>query len=79
MKPTQNNILKHPSKKNLIIITAVWLISMVLLVLSMTDLFTEKPFQKSYLLMYFLMLSSTVSVIKMHMNYQRNKERRICA
>lgn len=69
MEKPSNNIFFNPTKKAVIIITILWVISNFLLLISITDLFTESFFQKKYVMIYFLMLGSTVAVVKLHRNY----------
>lgn len=64
----------HPSGKLLIISTLVWAISSFLLVLATTDLFRESFFQSKYLMIYLIMLSSTVTVVKLYHDYFKKKD-----
>ena len=73
MKNNKRNFITNPSKKNLIIFTLLWFLGIVLLTLSATDLFTESFFQKKYVLIYFLMIGSTITTIKLYKNYWKNK------
>lgn len=73
METTKRNYIKNPSKKNLILFTLLWLISILLLTLSMTDFFVERFFQKKYFMLYFLMIGSTLSTAKVFINYRKNK------
>ena len=73
MKDKQENFLTTPTKKHLIIFGLLWFISISLLTLSITDLFTEIFFQKNYVMMYFLMIGSTVATGKLYFNYWKNK------
>lgn len=69
MKAIKNNWLKNPSPKQMILYTLLYITAILLLVLSMTNLFTESIFQGEYLLLYFLILGSTITTFKMHLNY----------
>lgn len=69
----KNNIYKNPSFKNVMVLSILWFTSNMLLVLSITDLFTESFFHKRYLVVYFLMLGSTATVAKVSLNYFKNK------
>jgi hypothetical protein len=73
METTKRNYIKNPSKKNLILFTLLWLISILLLTLIMTDVFVERFFQKKYLTLYFLIIGSTLSTAKVFINYRKNK------
>ena len=74
MKKTVNDFYKNPSLKNVIIFYVIWFVSNMLLILVITDLFTESFFQKKYLMMYILMIGSTISTRKIYMNYRKNKK-----
>jgi hypothetical protein len=73
METTKRNYIKNPSKKNLILFTLLWLLGILLMTLSMTDLFAERFFQKKYFLLYILMIGSTLSTAKVFINYRKNK------
>ncbi len=69
METKNRNFVESPSKKHIILFTSLWLLSIVLLVLSATDLFTEPFFQKKYVMIHFLMLGSTLAIGKLHLSY----------
>ncbi|WP_347174279.1 hypothetical protein [Polaribacter uvawellassae] len=73
MKDRKESFLTNPTKKHLIIFGLLWLVSIALLTLSITDLFTESFFQKNYVMIYFLMIGSTLGVGKLYFNYWKNK------
>lgn len=73
MKDKNQNFLTNPTKKHLILLGLLWFISIILLILSITDLFTESFFSKKYVMMYFLMIGSTVTMGKLYFNYWKNK------
>jgi len=73
MNNTKRNLFYNPSLKQLRLFTGLWILSMTLLVMAITDLFTESIWQKDYLLIYFLMISSTLSIVKLYLNYRKNK------
>lgn len=73
MKNPKESFLTNPTKKHLIVFGLLWVISMTLLTLSSTDLFTERFFQKNYVMMYFLMIGSTIGTGKLYFNYWKNK------
>lgn len=56
MKNEKTNFITHPSTKQLIVITSIWLLSIVLLTLAQTDLFTESIFQKKHIMSHFITL-----------------------
>ena len=63
--------VKNPSKNNLIVFSLIWLISNALLIISITDLFSESFFQKKHVMIYVLMISSTYAVLKLFINYSK--------
>jgi len=73
METIKRNFIKNPSKKDLILFTSLWLLGIILLTLSTTDLFTESFFQKKHFIIYFLMIGSTVTTGKLYFNYWKNK------
>jgi hypothetical protein len=73
MKDKNESFLTNPTKKHSILFGLLWFISIILLTLSITDLFTESFFQKKYVMMYFLMIGSTVATGKLYFNYWKNK------
>jgi len=72
MKTTKTNWINHPSKKQLILLTTIWILGVVLLVISMTNLFKESIFQVKYVLIYFLLIGSTVAIVRLYRNYYKN-------
>ncbi len=62
------------TKKRAVVLTALWLIGGLLLVLAMTDLFTQSIFQKKYLLLQFLFLLNTLFIFKMWKVYISKKK-----
>ena len=73
MKDKKESFLKNPTKKHLIIFGLLWFISIILLTLSITDLFTESFFQKKYVMMYFLIIGSSITTGRLYFNYWKNK------
>lgn len=74
MKIDEKNGITNPSKKQVVGFTVVWLIGLILLVLSMTDLFREALFQKKYTILYLLIFGSTVALFKVHTKYWKSRE-----
>ena len=60
-----------PTLKQLLIVTGIWLIGALLLVLVMTDLFTESPFHVEYTMLFFLLGTSTIAITFFNLNYLR--------
>jgi hypothetical protein len=73
-KLIMSNIFITPSKKILVIILITWFISVSILVLAVTNLFTESVFQRKFLAVNGLILSSTLSIRIIIRNYLRGKK-----
>jgi len=73
LETIKRNFMKNPSIKNLILITLLWFVGIILLTLSTTDLSTESFFQKKYVMIYFLIIGSTIVKGKLYFNYWKNK------
>jgi hypothetical protein len=73
MESVKRNFIKNPTIKNLILFILPWFVGILLLTLSATDLFTESFFQKKYVAIYFLMISSTIATGKLYFYYWKNK------
>ena len=69
MKTEKKNWLKNPTGKQITIISALWITGNALLILAMTDLFTESIFQKKFVMTYFLILGSSLTTLEAHLNY----------
>jgi hypothetical protein len=68
------NWYQNPTKKTLIVFGLLWLIGNTLLVLVLTDLFTESPLKVKNIIMMFFMIGSTVSVSHLYIKYfKKNK------
>lgn len=65
--------IKNPTLKQVILFTTLSLGGLILLILSMTNLFSEPLFQKNYIMLYPLMLGSIFSTVIVHINYRRSK------
>ena len=70
----KRNLINNPTKKNLIIFTIIWALGIILLILSMSNLLTENIFKGKYVMIYFLIIASTLPVFKMYNNYFKNKK-----
>lgn len=62
------------TKKRVTIITALWLVGIVLLLLAATDVFTTSPFQGQYLPVYLLMLGSTLMTARLWWVYFKMRD-----
>ena len=68
------NWYENPSKKTLIIFGLLWAISNMLLVLVLTDLFTENPLKAKNIMLMVFMLGSTFSVSQLYVRYYKNNK-----
>ena len=73
MKRKKTNWTNNPTKKQLILITTAWILGNMLLILSITDLFTESFFQRNYIMMYLLMIGSTLATFNLYRNFLKHK------
>ena len=73
MEKIRHNYIKYPTRKFLLIFLVSWIISTFLIILSITNFFTESFFNSRYILMYYLMILSSISSIKLILNYKKNK------
>jgi hypothetical protein len=73
MEIAKKNWKNNPSKKNLVLFTGLWFLGITLLILSTTDLFKESFFQKKNLMIFLLIIGSTVATAKLHFKYWKIK------
>jgi len=73
MKREKTNWMKNPSRKQLILFTALWILANTLLILSMTDLLTESVFQGKYIMIYLLMIGSSLATFNLYRNFLKRK------
>ncbi len=71
MKQT-NHWIKNPTKKQLIVVVLLGLTSSFLLLLSITNFFTESPFQGKFSGSFFLILASGFAVYQVCRNYYKS-------
>jgi undecaprenyl pyrophosphate phosphatase UppP len=76
MEVKKKSWLKNPSKKQVVYILAVWIIGITLIILSITDFFTESLFQKEYIVMYALIIGVTFTTFTAFNNYKKNQKGR---
>jgi hypothetical protein len=67
------NWRQNPTRKNVILYTIVLSISSLLMLLSITDFFSENPFQKKNITMFMLLMPGIWGWINIVSNYNRNK------
>ncbi len=77
MKQVKTNWMNNPTRKQLILFTTLWILGITLLLLSMTDLFTESFFQKKNIIVYLLMIGSTLATFKLFRNFLNNRTSKI--
>ncbi len=63
---------KHPTKQQMLLSTVAWLMGSVLLVLSMTNFFTESLFRPKYAILIVLLIGATLTEIGVVSNYYKN-------
>ena len=63
---------KSPTKKQLILCTTIWFVSTTLFLLWMMDLSDTSNFAVRDLVICFLLLSSTVTMVSILVNYYKN-------
>ena len=65
--------VKNPSKKQTILIVAVWLLGIICSLLARTNFFTEYEFGIRYILVDSINLAATVVVVMVVRNYFKNQ------
>ncbi len=65
------NWYKNPTKKTLIIFGLLWLVSNMLLVLALTDLFTESILKTNNILITPYIIGSTSAVLGLYLRYYK--------
>ena len=69
----KRNWVTHPTKRNLLIMVTIWLVGNGLLILSLTDLFTESFLNRRNIVIYIMMIISTRSTFSLVLNYFRTR------
>jgi hypothetical protein len=69
------NLFLHPTKKQAIIITIVWIIGILLLLIGVTDFFTEGFDRKKMFLIYFLLFTCSTSLFTLWRNYWLSQQK----
>ncbi len=70
-----NDFYNNPSKKTVIYFSILYVVSIILLILAITDLFTVSFFQGNQIVVYFLMGMSTLSLINLLRNYLKGSSK----
>ena len=68
------NWVQNPTKKIVTLYIVLTSIGSLLMLLSITDFFTETPFQKRNITMFMLLMSGVWGCINIVGNYNRNKK-----
>lgn len=68
------NWVTHPTKKTLLLTVTACLLGNVLLTLSITNFFTESFINKSYIMVYVLMIMPTLTTLKVIVNFVKTRE-----
>jgi hypothetical protein len=69
-----NNWIKNPTKKQLSVTVLLGVAGFILLLLAMTNFFTETPFRAKYLMIYFLLVANILTVYKVSKAYYKNNK-----
>ncbi len=65
--------ITQPQKKHLAVFTSLYVIGLMLSVMAATNLFTENPFQKNYLIMGILLVLAGYRTAGLWLTYFRNQ------
>jgi len=68
----KTNWTQNPTRKNVTLYIIFTSIGSLLILLSITDFFTENPFQKRNIIMFMLLTSSIWACINIIRNYTKN-------
>lgn len=69
-----NHWIHNPSKKQLLVATIIYLSGMSLLLLALTDFFSQSVFTNSSFMVGFLIAGATAAVLRQYINYFRNSK-----
>jgi len=67
-----DQFIKRPNKRQLIPFTIFWLILTFILILIMTDLFTESLFQRRFFGAFFILIFSSLPILNLWIQYIKN-------
>lgn len=65
-----------PTKKQAIIFTTIWIVGIILLIIAMTNFFSESFLQRKYFILYFLFFSSSLSVLRLWSLFWKNNRQK---
>jgi len=72
MRRQNSDWVRNPTKKQLILTILSWLVGIILITISTTNIFTESAFQKKYLGFGLLLFMATVTLFFVCKNYINN-------
>lgn len=70
---TKSNWVSNPTKRQIILMTLIWLTGIILMILVMTNFFTESAFKSKNLILFFLIILATKTEIKVIRNFFKNQ------
>jgi hypothetical protein len=73
MENVKHNWVKNPTSKQTLIAFSAWLIGAAMIIISVTNLFTESLFNRRYTVLLLLLLASTATMISVGANYFKNR------
>lgn len=71
MADKYSNWIENPTPKQFLLVNVLWCVAIVLLILAITDVFTESPFQTKNASVLMLILMSSFAVFRVHKNYRK--------
>jgi uncharacterized membrane-anchored protein len=75
MKYIKSDWVKNPTKKQVVMASLIWLIGLILLLLPMTDFFSESPLKRKFLGVALLLVMATFTLFCVYLNYFRNRSK----
>ncbi len=69
----KRNWIKNPTKKDIIIVATFWTVGMLLILLSLSNVFRESLIQAKYSMVYVLIVLAIATVIRLIYNYIKNE------
>ena len=67
------NWVQNPTKKQAMTYGIIGILGMIMLLLTMTNFLTESPFQRKYITLFILFISSAFTTTSIIRNYLKNK------
>lgn len=66
--------LKHLNKSKVIWLSILWLLAVACCIISMSDFFTHTVFTKRFFTLWIILIVSTYTIIKIHINFNRQRK-----